>query len=298
MTEQDLIYANFQTLVPAEVNWYLRHYIGCNRPTHDGNNWMFSSSASPGIIQIPPIYYEMPEETIIGTPPPRYFLLNTRPEDWSAPSDLPDGGAAARLVVTRTPWNHTNLTIRQVRVTTRHEWGASDPIWANEIIYYNTAWPLTSTYTTIVVHHTDNDASIKENERRQQGRGYAAIGYHFFIDQQGSILEGRPLQIMGSHAGQGLTSGPLNDPDWGAIGIVLQGDYHHADDWVLHSTAPTIQLQRLRELVTGLRSRFSGITTLLMHKEVVRGGTATSCPGDSLYNPIATMRTELGLAGK
>jgi len=295
ISEQALVFANFQTLVPAEVNWYLRHYVGCRRPTGDGHNWMFSASASPGIIHIPPTSYDMPEEIIEGQLPPRYFTVATRPEDWSPPADSPDGGTAARSVVTRAPWGHTNLSIGSVRVQTRKEWGAGEPIWSNEVIYYNTAWPLAQVLTTIVIHHTDNDESIKVNERREQGRGYAAIGYHFFIDQSGKVLEGRPLEIMGSHAGTGLTSGPLNDPDWGAIGIVLQGDYHHADDWLSSDSAPTNQLRALRELITALRAQYSGINALLMHKEVIRGGAATVCPGDSLYDAISSMRTELGL---
>jgi N-acetyl-anhydromuramyl-L-alanine amidase AmpD len=144
------------------------------------------------------------------------------------------------------------------------------------------------------VHHTDNDDSIRDNERRQQGRGYAAIGYHFFIDKQGNVLQGRPLEIMGSHAGTGLSSGPLNDPDWGAIGIVLQGDYQPV---LFHSQVPAIQLQRLRELTIALRARFSAISTLLMHREVIRGGEQTDCPGDDLVAPVTEMRRALGLQG-
>ncbi len=48
-----LIYFNFKTNVPEEVNWYLRNYVGCNQPSPSGHNWAFSSSANPGIIFIP-----------------------------------------------------------------------------------------------------------------------------------------------------------------------------------------------------------------------------------------------------
>lgn len=48
-----LIAFNFKTNRPEEVNWYLRRSVGCNKPTDDGDNWIFSSSASPGIIYIP-----------------------------------------------------------------------------------------------------------------------------------------------------------------------------------------------------------------------------------------------------
>ena len=48
-----LIEANFKTKNPAEINWYLHHYVGCKQATPDGKNWMFSSTAEPGLIRIP-----------------------------------------------------------------------------------------------------------------------------------------------------------------------------------------------------------------------------------------------------
>lgn len=50
----DLIYFNFHTNVPEEVNWYLRRNVGCNVSNDGGLNWAFSSSADPGVIYIPP----------------------------------------------------------------------------------------------------------------------------------------------------------------------------------------------------------------------------------------------------
>jgi hypothetical protein len=50
----DLIYFNFQTNVPEEVNWYLRRNVGCDVSNDGGRNWAFSSSADPGLIYIPP----------------------------------------------------------------------------------------------------------------------------------------------------------------------------------------------------------------------------------------------------
>jgi hypothetical protein len=49
----DLIYFNFHTNVPDEVNWYLRRNTGCNISNDGGLNWAFSSSADPGLIYIP-----------------------------------------------------------------------------------------------------------------------------------------------------------------------------------------------------------------------------------------------------
>lgn len=62
-----LIYFNFMTDSPDEVNWYLRHYVGCVKVSPSGNNWMFSNGANPGIIYIPPSddeQFEYPAENI------------------------------------------------------------------------------------------------------------------------------------------------------------------------------------------------------------------------------------------
>ena len=54
ITEKDLVIYNFNTVNSAEINWYLRHHVGCIAATHDRKNWMFTSHAKPGIIYIPP----------------------------------------------------------------------------------------------------------------------------------------------------------------------------------------------------------------------------------------------------
>jgi hypothetical protein len=51
---KQLIFFNFLTTEPDEVNWYLHHHTGCNKVSPSGNNWMFSNSANPGFIFIPP----------------------------------------------------------------------------------------------------------------------------------------------------------------------------------------------------------------------------------------------------
>jgi len=50
----DLIFFNFHTNIPEEVNWYLRRNVGCNVSNDGDLNWAFSSSADPGIVYIPP----------------------------------------------------------------------------------------------------------------------------------------------------------------------------------------------------------------------------------------------------
>jgi len=49
----ELIYENFKTRNTEETNWYLKNYVGCVEKTSDGNNWIFSGNAKPGIVYVP-----------------------------------------------------------------------------------------------------------------------------------------------------------------------------------------------------------------------------------------------------
>jgi hypothetical protein len=83
---KELIYFNFHTNIPEEVNWYLRRNTGCNVSKDGGRNWAFSSSADPGIIYIPPSAAIKPRvlhvERILGGP----YRITT--EDTAHESDV------------------------------------------------------------------------------------------------------------------------------------------------------------------------------------------------------------------
>jgi hypothetical protein len=68
LTVKDLIVFNFGTDRPAEINWYLNHYVGCPE-TPDKRNRMFSSSAKPGYIYYPTIRITIQPDTIITGDP-------------------------------------------------------------------------------------------------------------------------------------------------------------------------------------------------------------------------------------
>src|SRR4030095_12276231 len=68
---KDLIYFNFHTKVPEEVNWYLRRNVGCDVSNDGGRNWAFSYSADPGSIYIPPSEVsEVIDMETLDVPPP------------------------------------------------------------------------------------------------------------------------------------------------------------------------------------------------------------------------------------
>ena len=295
-----IILHNFWTDVPEEVNWYLREYVGCTKETN--GNRVFSSDARPGIIWIP--HKKFSFVTDVGTLP-GYFEVKVHPDKWKPPADVAGGVAAARAVVSWFPWVRPALRIGGLEIRTRIQWGAKEPAWKNEVVYYNTfSKPLKDRLVRIVVHHTDNSDSIKAVEEDKKEGGYAAIGYHFFIDKQGTISEGRPLEIMGSHAGEGVKKGKRHDPDWGAIGIALQGDYHAA--WGTSDTVLKVQLEQLEKLVVALNKEYPNATRLLMHKEV-KGRKAPldplgrpipeDCPGDQMVDNVKNLRKKLNMQG-
>jgi hypothetical protein len=177
----------------------------------------------------------------------------------------------------------------QPRIYSRAEWGAgpsgaSDP---------------DPVKVRIIVHHTDNlvtDAEHKMDaahgweaskidaravlDSHVKVNGWADIGYHYLIDWQGRILEGRPLGLLGAHA-EG------NNP--GSIGIALMGDLQDQ-----HPTAA--QLAALHALAGWLVDAYA------IPPERIEGHhhyNATACPGVYLENdkdpntPLRALRLSL-----
>jgi hypothetical protein len=68
-TYEELVWANFKTLEPREINWYLHNNVGCKKVTRDGYNYMFSDNDNPGIIHIPPQVMHMPPMVITAKAP-------------------------------------------------------------------------------------------------------------------------------------------------------------------------------------------------------------------------------------
>jgi hypothetical protein len=77
----DLISFNFVTTNSDVVNWCLRLYVGREKVSPSGNNWMFSKRARPGIIYIPPLKDRTinfdPEDICVWTPQSRKAFLRT-----------------------------------------------------------------------------------------------------------------------------------------------------------------------------------------------------------------------------
>jgi hypothetical protein len=151
---------------------------------------------------------------------------------------------------------------------TRADWGA---------VNVNCGGALNPVKMTI--HHTDTPSSNPaarvrqiQDYHRNQNR-WCDIGYHFLVDEQGVVYEGRKISIMGAHAGGANT---------GNIGIALIGSYENAEP-------SAAQLSSTAKLVAELSSKFSiplSRSTVKGHREF---GASTDCPGARLYQKLASI---------
>ena len=98
-------------------------------------------------------------------------------------------------------------------------------------------------------------------------KGWAGIGYHFYVRKDGTIYEGRPVEYVGAHA----TNNNSN-----SIGVCFEGNFNE-------EVMNDVQKKAGQELVNYLKQTYS-ISTVQAHRDV----NNTSCPGANFpFNEIA-----------
>lgn len=152
---------------------------------------------------------------------------------------------------------------------------------------------------SIVIHHSDfadSPGPVVIRDYHLQVAGYSDIAYHFVVMPDGRIYEGRPIHLLGAHAGisaEGRTD-KSRDPDFHAIGIVLDGFYGI-------DGPPPAQTQALAWLVHALRIRYDvaahriyGHRDVKQHLVEARGlhldSKPTTCPGAAAYPLVGVIR--------
>ncbi len=162
----------------------------------------------------------------------------------------------------------------------RAEWGAVAPTqpWAPDPL----PWRVT-------LHHSDGryTRTLAESEAEARfiqdfhihGRGWIDIAYHYLVDPEGNILEGRPEGVLGAHT--------LGNNE-GNIGIVLLGTYHPP----VNDKPTQVQLDAVAALGRYLVRRY-GIDPRMLKGH--RDYKATDCPGDWAYAKLDYLR--LAFAG-
>ncbi len=105
--------------------------------------------------------------------------------------------------------------------------------------------------------------TVAEIDRWHKARGFRCIGYHYVIDIDGTVTEGRPLSQPGAHCrGHNARS----------IGIAYAGGLDAATLKPADTRTPQ-QREALRQLITSLRRSYPG-ATVHGHREFA----AKACP--------------------
>lgn len=176
-------------------------------------------------------------------------------------------------------------------IVPRAAWGARDPdhMAPNEYGYadspLDSSWwvypnDLSEVYNTVCIHHTahahDSVETMQDVQNLHMNRnGWADIGYHYGIDTDGNIYEGRDIGVRGSSVGGYNT---------GLIGIVLMGNFE--------IDQPTeAQITSTQVLVNWLTALYR-LSHLAGHNEF-NGNTV--CPGENLASQLDTFATNAGL---
>ena len=109
-------------------------------------------------------------------------------------------------------------------------------------------------------------AKVQEIARwHTQERGWKAIGYHFVIDRDGTVANGRPVEQVGAH---------VRGHNANSIGIALMGGFGGAADDMFADHYTPAQDKALRKLIADLRAAHSEIVRVSGHNRYA----AKACP--------------------
>lgn len=128
---------------------------------------------------------------------------------------------------------------------------------------------------------------VKEVEKwHVVDRGWKAIGYHYLIGRNGEVVQGRPIEMIGSHAkGQNKDS----------IGIALFGGFgSDADDLATEHFTP-LQLAAAYDLIRKLQGQYN-----IKNERVIGHNRISSkaCPGFRVQKWLAGMSLSEATAKK
>lgn len=111
----------------------------------------------------------------------------------------------------------------------------------------------------IILHHAAaSEASVTTVHVWHINRGWAGIGYHYYVRKDGSIYRGRPEDTIGAHT-EGYNSR--------SIGICAEGNFEV-------EAMPDVQKQAIIELLRELKQRYPNVQ-IKRHKDFAN----TACPG-------------------
>jgi N-acetylmuramoyl-L-alanine amidase len=147
---------------------------------------------------------------------------------------------------------------------------------------------------TIIIHCTATRPNWWEGKTSQQkvdevrrwhveDRGWSDIGYHYLIDRDGTLVEGRPLERTGAHA---------KGHNTGSVGISLFGGHGGNVSDQFEDNFTEDQDLALRELIAKLKADHP-ITKIIGHNEVANKACPTFVVRDWLAKAPAVVQAPM-----
>lgn len=195
---------------------------------------------------------------------------------------LSAAGMDARMVARDPRGSHVYYTVARAQWRAASMRGNHEPMtkpW--RITVHHSAMPLRGDALALTT------GEVRTIQRlHQRDRGWADVGYHFLIDRAGRVVEGRPLDVQGAHAGN-------SDYNRGNIGICLLGNFvsqpEMGSDYARAQAVSDAQWETLEQLVGDLRKDY-GIPASELHTH--KDFTGTECPGPALISWVKTYRSQ------
>lgn len=120
----------------------------------------------------------------------------------------------------------------------------------------------------VVLHHADaKNCTVQDVHRWHLNNGWSGIGYHYFVNKNGEVFTGRPLNKIGAHC--------LNHNEI-SVGICAEGDFEN-------ETMSVKQKKAIAEVVRYIKGTYPE-AVVVGHKEL----KATACPGK--YYPLDELK--------
>lgn len=118
------------------------------------------------------------------------------------------------------------------------------------------------------MQHETTAAKVAEIRRWHMDppRNWSDIGYHYLIDRDGTIADGRPMSRDGAH---------VRGHNKGTVGICLIGGFGSSENDSPRDHFTPEQLAALRTLIGRLEREYRSITKVSGHNEYA----AKACPG-------------------
>ena len=147
---------------------------------------------------------------------------------------------------------------------------------------------------TIIIHCTATRPNWWEGKTSQQkvdevrrwhveDRGWSDIGYHYLIDRDGTLVEGRPLERTGAHA---------KGHNTGSVGVSLFGGHGGNVSDQFEDNFTEDQNLALRELIAKLKADHP-ITKIIGHNEVANKACPTFVVRDWLAKAPAVAQAPM-----